>query len=147
VPPLPATKDTIAPTLGAVRLTRSTFALGSALTALTAAHAKRGTTVRYTLSEAGMVTIKISRLRPGRRKGRACVKPTPKLKRAKSCTRATLVGTLSRAGSAGPNTVAFSGRTKKWTLAPGNYSMSLVATDAGKNRSTPKQLFFRIVPR
>jgi FG-GAP-like repeat len=133
-------KDTIAPALSALRLTRTTFAVGSALTPVTAARAKRGTTLRYRLSEAARVTIKISRLGKGRRKGRSCVKPTPKLRRAKSCTRATLVGTLSRAGSAGPNTLVFTGRTKKWRLRPGRHRMSLVGTDAAKNRSKPKQL-------
>jgi hypothetical protein len=139
-------KDTIAPALSALRLTRTTFAVGSALTPVTAARAKRGTTVRYQLSEAARVTIKISRLGKGRRKGRFCVKPTPKLRRAKSCNRTTLVGMLSRAGSPGPNTLLFTGRTKKWRLVPGHHRMSLVATDAARNGSKPKQLPFRILP-
>jgi MFS family permease len=55
-------------------------------------------------------------------------------------------GALVWAGSAGASAVPFSGRTKKWTLVPGSYRMSLVATDAAKNASKPKQLSFGVVP-
>ena len=60
--------DTTAPALRQAKLTNTTFAVGSAATALTAS-TRRGTTRRYTLSEAARVAVSITRRDNGRRKG------------------------------------------------------------------------------
>lgn len=136
--------DTTAPALGQVKLTNTKFAVGSAATALTAS-VKRGTTLRYTLSESARVTITITRRDSGRRKGKKCVKPTRRLQRARRCKRDTLKGTLTRTGTLGANALAFSGRIGTKKLPPGNYRMGLVATDTANNKSSPTQLAFVIL--
>lgn len=144
LPPPPPALDTTAPVVTGASLTSRTFAVGSSATALTAS-AKRGTTVRYTLSEAARVTIAISRQVSGRRSGARCVKPAGKVRRAKRCTRYVLAGTLTRTGVPGPNSVAFSGRIANRKLTPGRYRMLLVSTDTAGNRSKATQLRFTIV--
>jgi hypothetical protein len=138
--------DTVAPAFSAVSLTNRTFAVGPKATAVSA-RAKRGTTFRYTLTERATVKIAIQRAAAGRRKGKKCVKPTRKLRRAKRCTRYVRSGTLTRAAKAGANKVPFSGRIGKRKLKPGRYRALLRATDAAGNRSLTKKLRFRIVRR
>jgi CSLREA domain-containing protein len=132
------------PVLTAVSMTNTVFAVGPKATAV-AAKARRGTTFRYTLSEAATVRIAISRARPGRRKGKRCVKPTRKLRKAKRCTRYLRSGTLTRASKAGKNRVAFSGRIGRRALKPGRYRAVLRAADAAGKRSLAKTLKFRVV--
>jgi hypothetical protein len=124
---------------------RTTFAVASAPTATDAARRKpkRGSAFRFELSGDAAVTITIQSLKKGRlRKGR-CVKPTPKLRRAKRCTRVRTRGVLHRSGKAGDNSVPFSGRIGKKPLSPGRYRARLAAEGAEKSRSVR----FRIVKR
>jgi CSLREA domain-containing protein len=142
----PPPTDTVAPVFGGVSLTNGVFAVGPKATAVSA-RAKRGTTFRYTLSEAARVKIVIARAAAGRRKGKRCAKPTRRLRRAKKCTRFAKSGTLTRASKAGANKVPFSGRIGTKKLKPGRYRAVLTATDAAGNRSLAKTLRFRIVRR
>jgi hypothetical protein len=119
--------------------------LGSA-TAKKAKH-KKGTTFRYTLSEAATVRIVIARGRTGRRNGKRCVATTRKLRNDKKCIRLTVGGTLTRTSHTGANSIAFSGRIGSRALSPGNYQATLTATDAAKNTSKPKTIVFTIVNR
>jgi hypothetical protein len=82
---------------------------------------RHGTTVRYKLSEKAGVVFTIQR-----KKGKSYVK-------AKK---------LSKASKKGANKRKLV--TRK--LKPGRYRVTLVATDAAKNRSKPKRLTFRILP-
>lgn len=81
------------PVVTRYRVTNRRFAVGAARTPTfgTAAARKhaRGTTFRYTLSEAATVKIAISRLLPGRRKGKSCVAPLKKPGKSKSAARAS----------------------------------------------------------
>ena len=153
VDPTPATapfgaaaEDKVAPVLSKVSLSRKRFRAGPKGTPVTVA-AKRGTTLRFTLSEAATVRIGVQRAGKGRRKGGKCVKPTKALRRAKRCTRFAAVRTLTRKGAAGANRVAFSGRIGKRKLKRGKYRMALRATDAAGNRSAVRRVGFRIVRR
>lgn len=147
VPPAPAVAaDTTPPALRQVRLTHTTFAVGSSATALTA-RALRGTSLSYILSEASRVTVSISRRESGARRGRTCVPRTRALRRAKRCTRDAAKGTLVRSSAAGANTLAFSGRLGTRKLPPGAYRMTIVAADGAGNRSGPTLLAFKIVNR
>ena len=90
-------------------------------TALTAAKRRRtprGTTFRYSLSEPASVRIAIDRLRPGRRVGAKCRRPTRKLVKKRRCTRIIATGRLSRSGKGGANSTPFSGRLGKKALRP-----------------------------
>jgi hypothetical protein len=135
------------PVLSSVRLTNKRFRVGKQSTAISARRAPIGTSFRFTLSAAAKVQITITRSARGLRRGRSCVTPTPKLKRAhaKSCTRTLTVGTLTRANMrTGADVVAFSGRVGRRALSPGAYRALLRASNAG-GRSKPVALVFIVV--
>ena len=142
-PPSPSALDTTAPGLSNGRLTATKFAVAAGPTPLAAT--VRGTTIRYSASEAGRLAVAILRQQPGKRRGRRCVKPNRKLRRAKRCTRMISQGTLKRTAAPGPNSIRFTGRMGTKPLAVGNYTMTLIATDAAGNHSRGLSLAFRIV--
>jgi hypothetical protein len=140
----PPAADTVVPVISGFKLGSRTFRVGRGATAIAAA-VPRGTTIRYTLSEAAKVTVVISRKAAGRRKGRRCVAPTRKLLRAKRCTRYRGEGALTRTGARGPGSIAFSGRIGRRALKIGTHRMTLSAKDAAGNRSKRLVATFRIV--
>ena len=126
------------------------FAVGRAPTpvAARAKRHKRGTTFVFRSSEAGTATLKMSRAHPGRRRGKRCVKPTRKNRRAKRCTRYIAVKpSLKRAVATGATAVPFSGRIGRRALKPGKYRVTVVVADAAGNRSKPRSIGFRVVRR
>ena len=142
--------DVTRPVVTGLGETNKVFAVGRAPTPV-AARARRhrkGTTFVFRSSEAGTATLKIGRARPGRRRGKRCVKPTRKNRRAKPCTRYVAVKpSLKRAVAAGPTAVPFTGRIGKKALKPGKYRVTVVVADAAGNRSKPKSIGFRVVRR
>ncbi|HEU0019901.1 MAG TPA: hypothetical protein VFQ14_06385, partial [Thermoleophilaceae bacterium] len=119
-------------------LTRRKFAV-----ARRASQRRRGTTVRFTLSEAARVELTVLRKVKGRRSGGRCKQRAQKGRR---CTIARTVGPLpQRAGRKGDNSVRFLGRVRGRALTPGAYVLRLSATDAAGNRSQPKALRFSVV--
>ncbi len=111
--------DTTAPAITGARLSATRFRLATRKTAVSAV--KRGTSVRYTLSEDAATTIAIV-------KGTRTVMT---LKRGKT--------------TKGANLVAFTGRTAKARLKPGRYKLVLSAADAAGNRSKPITLSFSVL--
>jgi hypothetical protein len=108
----------------------------------------RGTSFRYTLSEAATSRITIARRTVGRRRGRRCVRATPRNRGARRCIRFVRAGTLTRRSQpAGRNTVRFSGRIGRRALRPARYRASLLATDAAGNRSRGVTVSFTVVRR
>ena len=149
-PPPPPPGDITAPFFSSVGLTRSVFAVGTRRTAVAAQRrrVRRGTTLRFTLSEAATVRIAVQRRRTGRRRAGTCVKPTARLRRrgARKCARwVKALPTLRRAGTAGLSKVRFTGRVRRRTLRPGRYRFRMTATDAAANRSPARTKRFRIV--
>ncbi len=108
---------------------------------------KKGTTFKYTLSNAATVKIVISQRQAGRRTGKRCVAPTRSLRHAKKCTRFIRRATLKRVSHQGANGVAFSGRIGSKALSPGKYQAILTATDTAKNTSRGQAINFTIVTR
>ena len=109
---------------------------------------KRGTTVRYRLSEAARVRFTVQKRTTGRRVGRRCVKRTSRNATRRPCRRYVKVrGSLRDAGAAGANRFRFSGRLRNRTLARASYRPVARATDAAGNRSAAKRAEFRIVKR
>jgi hypothetical protein len=88
---------------------------------------KRGTTFRYTLSEAARVTITIDRRRRGHR------------------VRYGRVGRIAATKQGGRQSTRFSGRLKGKALRPGRYRARIVAVDSLGARSKTRSLRFRIV--
>ena len=139
----PTPADTQPPLITGFRPDPSVFAVAHARTA-TAARVSRGTHLRYTLSEPARVTITIQRPLAGRRKGANCLRPSPRLKRAKHCTRHPTTGTLTRTATNGANSTTLTGRIGRRALPRGNFLAIITATDAAGNRSAPKAARFRI---
>ena len=103
--------DKTPPRISGARLTHARFSVANARTAVVAgaravrhAHAPRGTSFVFSLSERASTTIAIVRRADGRRSGGRCVAPRPGLKRR--CTRTVAVLTLIRGRTArGRNSV------------------------------------------
>src|SRR4029078_6224222 len=103
-----------------------------------------GAKLRFTLSEAGALTVRIDALKRGRRNAKGkCVKPS-KAPKGKRCTRAVRKGSLHKAGVAGANIVKITGRLKGKNLKPGRYRLRLTAKDAAGNTSKAITIDFRI---
>jgi subtilisin-like proprotein convertase family protein len=113
--------DRVAPTIGRVALKPTRFAVARGRTAR-----KRGTTIRYSLSEAAGVTVRIERAR-----GKRFVP----------------AGTVRGSGRAGANAVRFTGLVGRRALKPGTYRLRVVARDAAGNESTSAAKRFRVVKR
>jgi hypothetical protein len=104
---------------------------------------RTGTKVTYRLSVAATTKFTVEREANGRKKGKKCVKPTRKNRRAKRCKLYQIVkGSFRHKGKAGTNSFKFSGRVSNKKLRPGRYR--LVAT-IGTSKSNPKRANFRIV--
>jgi uncharacterized repeat protein (TIGR01451 family) len=138
-----------APVLTKVRMTPTRFAVdgGGAPKTVVGTRAKKGTTFRYTLSEAARVRFVIHRQRPGRKRGKVCQKPTKSNRRGKRCTRYVKRGAFAQQSTAGANTRKWSGKLGKKPLQRGRYRATLTARDAAGNVSRPKRIRFRIVRR
>ena len=145
--PPPPPGDAIAPVLSGVALSASRFRVAAGPTAIAAA-TRRGTVVRYSLSEAAKASFAIARARPGRRVGGRCRRPTRANRSRRRCTRFVKVGrTITRSSPAGASRLRFTGRIARRALRPGRHRMVVRAADAAGNRSKATTLRFRIVRR
>lgn len=118
-----STRDRVAPRIVFLNLTRRNFAprrrgRGAG---------RRGTVIRYTLSEKATVKVQVER-----QKGRRYIK---------------LRGALTRRSTRLVNRLAFSGRIGSRLLAPGRYRFVVSATDAAGNRARPRRVAFRVLRR
>jgi virginiamycin B lyase len=142
-PPPPAAPQSVASVLS-LRVSPRRFRAASRGPSISA---KVGTRVTYRLSASAATRFTIERERVGRRRGRRCVRPTPRNRRARRCKRYTrLRGSLSHTGKAGTNRFRFSGRLRRKRLRPGRYRLVAVAT-LGTTKSSAKSARFRIVRR
>jgi hypothetical protein len=119
-PPAPAPVDKTPPTLAGLKISDN------------------GALIRFNVSDAGKATVTINQLRKGRRSGRRCVKSTPKLRRAKRCTRHVKVRSKVISVTAGTNFI------EGKALKAGTYEVLVTAVDAAGN-TTPKPLTRRLV--
>jgi Ca2+-binding RTX toxin-like protein len=107
-----------------------------------------GGRVTYRLSEAARVTFTVRRLVAGRRRGRLCVRASPRLRRARRCTRQLRVrGSFTHSGKVGVNSFRFTGRLRGRRLRPGRYLLVAVPTDSDGRRGAQRTARFRIVRR
>jgi len=147
-PPGPVA-DRTAPKLTAASVRPATFAVdpNGASERAVSSRARRGTTFRYRVSERSRVVFTVASVGKGRRVGRRCVRQTLLNRRRRSCARYARVGRFAQSARAGANTKRFSGKIARKKLKPGRYRVTLVATDAAKNTSTPRSIFIRVVTR
>jgi hypothetical protein len=149
-PPAPAPPDTTAPRVSGLSMTRTRFRVGPDRTPRAALRrrAPLGSAFRFRLSERASVRIVIERALRGRRAGRACRRPTRRLRRRNRCTRYERRGDLTRRNRRqGRNKVPFSGRIGVRALRRGRYRATVSATDAAGNRSRRRYVTFTIVRR
>jgi hypothetical protein len=125
-PPPPANR---APRLSAASMTNRVFAPVAARASGRRARVKRGTTFRYRLSEAAVVTVVIER----------------KLRRLRHRPRWRRAGMLRAGERAGRQATFFSGRLRRRALAPGRYRARIRARDTLGARSAERRLSFRVV--
>jgi hypothetical protein len=120
VAPVTPTPDRTAPSLTALTLSPKTL--------------KSKATLTFKLSEAATVTITFGLKSAGKRHGKSCVKPTAKLKRAKSCTRLVTKATLTKALPKGAAKLSLTKKVGTKTLSKGAYTLTVTAVDAAKNK-------------
>jgi pectate lyase len=122
-----------------------TFAVTT--TASGASAARPVTTIRFRLSRAAArVSISVARVLQGRKVGRRCVKPSPRLSKRRACARRVFVGTLTQRNvGAGSRTLGFSGRLHGRALARGRYVATITAVDGRRHRSTPRRTTITVV--
>jgi hypothetical protein len=137
-----------APVISKLSVTNKRFALGPKATALSARAKKppRGTTFKFTLSEAASTRIVITEKRKGHRKSRRQACKPARRGQKRNCSLTLTVLTLVRAHTAaGANAVAFSGRYGHKHLATGTYRATLTATSAAGKRSRSRSVSFAVV--
>ena len=137
--------DKTAPGISNVRVSAKRWRRGNRLASISLSPV--GTTISFDLSEAAGATLSFQRARPGRRVGKACVKPTAANAKRKACTRYVAAGALPElAAKAGTNRVRFQGRlSKARRLSPGRHRVVVAARDAAGNRSQRTGPSFTIV--
>jgi PKD domain len=113
--------DAVAPVISRLRVSPNRLRIGKALARLSSS----GGQIRFALTEPARVTLRFASARTGKRKG-----------------------TLKLNGRAGLNTVRFAGRlSRRKTLKPGAYRLTVLATDAAGNRAAPKRTRFTLLAR
>jgi virginiamycin B lyase len=127
------TKDTTKPVISGAALSAASLRAGQARS------------IRFTLSEAAAVTFRFQRALAGKRKGKACVRPTRALRRAKSCVRYATVRTRTVTGRAGANRVAFNAKFGKSALPAGSYRVTMTAKDGAGNVSAVRSAKFKVL--
>jgi virginiamycin B lyase len=127
--------DTTPPVLSSLSLTHHTWHLGSALAKFSRTIV--GTTISFRVNEQSTTTFTFRQMLPGRRVGSRCLAPTRARRNRRRCTRLIRVSpSLSYKTSAARHRLKFQGRlSRRKTLKPGRYQLTLQAIDAAKNRS------------
>jgi hypothetical protein len=143
------------PALSKLALSHTRFAVASGATARSAAarrrgrarRAPRGTTISFTLDRAAAVSLTVERKQRGLRKGRSCVAPTRRLRRAgaRTCTRFTTAFAFTRNGATGANSIPFSGRAGRRALPAGSYRLGAIAQADGRTSPAVRPIAFTIV--
>jgi PKD repeat protein len=131
-----------APTITAVGQSHRVWREGSKLARISRTHRPPvGTVFSLALDQQATVRFSFTRERPMAKSRCRAKKPPSKA----NCRRGEQVGTFSFTGHEGVSKVSFQGRVsaaKK--LAPGNYTLTIAATNAAGQQSAPSSLSFTI---
>ncbi len=140
--------DHTKPILSPLSLSRTRFAIDPKGAAARPAVA-RGTTLKFSSSEAGTATFTISAVRPGKKSGKRCIGTSKPVKTRQRCTQTSVVAGFVARAVRGANTVAFSGRirigSRSKALSIGRYKVEPVVRDAAKNAPNRVHASFTIV--
>lgn len=110
--------------------------------------ARRGLPVAYRVSEPGLVSFTVRRLKGGRLRGRRCVASRGAgIPRGRRCTRSIRVrGSFRQRSRRGRNRFGFTGRVGGRTLSPGAYQLLARPRDRRGNSGAVVDGAFRVVP-
>jgi hypothetical protein len=131
----PAAADTVRPVLSRLSVSPRRFA------------ARRGTRIRWRLSEPARVAFRVDRVRHGFRSGRRCVAHPPESGALRRCRRLVRTGAFARTAPTGTRAMHFTGFVRGRALRPGRYALTAIARDAVGNRSSAKRTGFTVVRR
>jgi hypothetical protein len=110
-----------------------------------ARRAPLGTTFSFTLNVSASVRLTFTHPVTGRKVRRRCEAQSKSNRRRPACKRTVTLGTrLVLAAHSGPDKISFQGVLDGKRLAPGSYTVALVATNTGQS-SASKSLTFTIV--
>ncbi len=98
----------------------------------------------YRLSEAATLTLKVQRVKKGRKVAGKCKRPKPANRGRKACKRYVGVGTVKAEGVAGLNQLALPKKVGGRKLAKGRYRLTITARDSAGNVSAVKRIGYRI---
>jgi streptogramin lyase len=104
-----------------------------AITGVSLLKGRTAVVLRFTLGEPAAVKLTLLRAATGKRRGKSCVKPAPRLRRARRCTRFVRVRTVSKSAPVGANAIKLATRR----LHKGRYRLVLSAVDAAGNVAAP----------
>jgi hypothetical protein len=121
----------VAPKLSALRLSASSF------------RAAAGVTVAYGNTVAGHTTLQMLRLVAGKRRGKQCVRPSPSLRHARSCTLLVQAKRMTHQDTLGANSV----RVTNLNLSKGRYRLTATTTLSGRASPTLQTPFRILAPR
>lgn len=148
----PPVRDTTAPVLRSVKLTRTRFRAtraSSAAAGLRVSKIGRGTELRFISSEAGRISVKIERALPGRKSGkgrrRRCRVVSHKVRHG-GCTAFRKATTIKQNIRAGRGKVKLTGRLHGRKMPAGAYRLTVTARDKAGNVSRGIRRSFRILP-
>lgn len=130
----PATRDTIAPRILTMSLTRQAFTR------------RRGTVLRYSISESSKLVFSIQRRVAGRRVGKQCRPTRRSAANGRRCLAYRTVGRLTDDPAKLSNRLTFRGARARVARRAGIYRFRGVATDRAGNHSAPRTVAFRVKP-
>jgi hypothetical protein len=146
LPPAAPAKDTTPPVLSGLALRPVAFRV---VRSRTRPRARLGTTIFYTASEPVTATFTIERISPGVRRAGRCVKPRPRRRDGRRCSRVVpMAGSFCNVNAGGgPRQFHYDGRLRGTFLRPGAYRLRAVGKDAAENLSGAVLARFRVLPR
>jgi hypothetical protein len=107
---------------------------------------RKGTSFAFTLNQQASVSLAFSQTLAGRRVHGRCLRQTKRNRTKPACKRTVKRGTLTVSGASGANKLSFKGRiSRSKRLLPGRYTMTIVATSAGGQKSAQQTLSFTVV--
>jgi hypothetical protein len=144
-PPPPASHKTPSPLLVQnARQSTTRWREGNRLARISRAKAPTGTTFSFSLNKQARVSFSFTQLLGVPRVAHSCLARAHKNIKGTVCDTAA-AGALSFAGHSGTNKVIFAGRMSHTSkLKPGQYELTITATNSTGQRSTPVSLIFTI---
>ena len=141
----PPAQPVVKPAVTNVSESASRWRGGSRLARISKRKPPVGTTFSFSLNTQARVSFQFVQTVVGRRVSHRCVTKSKRNATRHACRRTVTAGTLTFAGHAGSNKVAFQGRvSSSKRLAPARYSLLITASNAA-GRSSPVRLDFAIV--